>query len=70
MKKHLPQRLLSLLLVFAMLVGFVVPVQAAHDHDHTVIETAASEGNALGFNKLESNASLELLHQAEETEEE
>lgn len=63
MKKHLSTRLLSLLLIVAMLAGYAVPVQAvAHDH-------AAESSETLSFTKLENSSDLELLNEAEDTEE-
>ena len=63
MKKHLSTRLLSLLLIVAMLAGYAAPVQAA-GHDH-----AAESSEALSFTKLENSSALELLNEADETEE-
>ncbi len=66
MKKHLTNRLLSLLLVVAMLAGFMVPAQAADTHSHAV----AVESEAPALEKLENNLTLLPMEEAMEAEEE
>ncbi|MBQ7871363.1 MAG: hypothetical protein IJ357_04405 [Oscillospiraceae bacterium] len=75
MKRHLFTRLLSLLLVVAMVAGFAMPAFAADGHDHgteVIVESEApavdDAGESLSFERLDESVSPDFLNEAEDTE--